>query len=231
MKEIPVSSFLELHQALQGCRNNPLWIFRGQSDVSWKLIPKAGRSPFNRVEDDALFYSWKSDAIQYIADKPRTELEWLAIAQHHGLATRLLDWTRNPLVAAFFAVWENANTDAALFAFFSCEIVAADYDASPFYSETKRNVFVWGPDAISPRIIRQQGIFTVHEPAKTPLYILKGMDELICLRIDKNYRQKLREELAHYGITRATLFPDLEGLANYHNWKIHYEFPNFRQAT
>lgn len=228
MTKVRVTSFSELHQALERCRDNPLWIFRGQSNASWKLVPKAGRTPFDRIEDDALFASWKSDAIQHITEKPGTELEWLAVAQHHGLATRLLDWSRNPLVAAFFAVWEDGNTDAALFAFMSPEMICADYSESPFNSDAKKNVFIWGPDAISTRISRQRGVFTVHQPARTPLYVLNDFEELMCIRIDRRYRSKLREELSYYGITRATLFPDLDGLANHHNWKIHYDFRDLR---
>jgi hypothetical protein len=160
MLKLRIKSFTELHRALERCRDNPLWIFRGQSDVSWKLIPRAGRPPFNNIEDDALFAAWKSDAIQYVTDKPRTELEWLALAQHHGLATRMLDWSRNPLAAAFFAVWEDGDTDAALFAFMTCERVSNDFSESAFESSgKKKNVFIWRPDPISPRISRQQGVF------------------------------------------------------------------------
>lgn len=232
MKNLRVKSFSELHRALERCRDNPFWIFRGQSNASWRLIPKAGRYPFNRVEDDYLFASWKADAIQYIIEKPRTDLEWLAVAQHHGLATRMLDWTRNPLVAAFFAVWDEGTTDAALFAFKPCEVINADYSESPFRrTDERKNVFVWFPDAISTRVSRQWGAFTIHEPPQTSLYILKELEELMCIRIDRRYRNRLREELSYYGITRGTLFPDLDGLASYHNWNIHYEFRDVPERT
>jgi hypothetical protein len=141
------------------------------------------------------------------------------LAQHHGLATRMLDWTRNPLVAAFFAVWEEGGTDAALYGYMCSDMHCGDYAGDPFEPPEEENVYAWRPDAISARISRQQGVFTVHEPPTTPLSRLAD-DKLMCVRIDKGYRAKLREELAYYGITRASLFPDLDGLAEHHNWGI-----------
>ena len=63
-----------------------------------------------------MFESWKLRAIEYLAQRPGSDWEWLAIAQHHGLATRLLDWTRNPLNALWFAVCEQGTEEAVLFA-------------------------------------------------------------------------------------------------------------------
>jgi hypothetical protein len=84
------------------------WIFRGQCDYNWGLIPSIARIPTEfpvDVAEKIANWMFRRRAHHYLEANqiPQTELEWLALMQHHGAPTRLLDWTRSLYVAAFFA--------------------------------------------------------------------------------------------------------------------------------
>jgi hypothetical protein len=85
-------------------------IFRGVKKHHCQLIPSIGRLKTNKIgeitpnDEELILKLFKQKAYGFIKDHISNNLELLSIAQHHGIPTRLLDWTKNPLVAVYFAV-------------------------------------------------------------------------------------------------------------------------------
>jgi hypothetical protein len=95
------------------------WIFRGVSAPEHYPIPSIGREkqygPYKRAQEERLFQEFKHRAVTLIHGPEFDNWHWLAYAQHLGVPTRLLDWTTSPLIAAFFALLGDANTDRAIY--------------------------------------------------------------------------------------------------------------------
>lgn len=188
-------------------------MFRGHADEDWQLLPKAGRKDFEGLDDLKLFYDWRRHASSYVERHLDSEWEWLALAQHHGLATRLLDWTVNPLAAAFLAVIEEYDKNGALF----CFIPGSDLDYIEILTDRiddVKKVLVLRPPHVSPRIIRQVGRFTIHPKPSRPL-TGKSIKKLI---ISKQCKNEIQDGLNYFGINHAALFPDLDGVSRFLNW-------------
>jgi hypothetical protein len=104
------------------------WGYRGQAE-DWPLKPalyrelvdSGGRLPDDEVKayknlESLLLDKFKAYALPHVTSAPNSDFAWLALAQHHGLPTRLLDWTESPLVAMFFALIEKTKCDSVAWA-------------------------------------------------------------------------------------------------------------------
>ena len=188
------------------------FVFRGVRDADYKLVPKVGRlRPYKKSLEKDILYQFKRYARPLLEHDIKNDWELLATAQHCGLPTRLLDWTSNPLVAAFFATEGQGETDGAIYVLNARWLVDTTKQ-SPFQV---RDVMVFQPPHITRRIAAQAGHFTIHPRPAEPLD-RRTIDKLI---IPKRLRRAFQFMLHGYGIHRGTLFPDLDGQAQVIEWE------------
>jgi hypothetical protein len=99
-----IGSVSDLFESFQSF-NEARWAFRrhGTDSVLAASIERVATRP--GIAEDYVMREFRRRAHQYVAAVPRDDddLEWLALMQHHGVPTRLLDWTRSAHIAAFFA--------------------------------------------------------------------------------------------------------------------------------
>jgi hypothetical protein len=219
MKQFRVSRFEGLHQIISERYSSRLAIYRGAQDATkHTLVPSVGRDSvqYNLDLEQNLLQLFKRHAPPYLGQYiPEDDWEWLALAQHHGLPTRLLDWTYNPLTAAFFAVEMPSSTDSVIYVSEAPEIVDTEGTPDPFDID---EVVRYQPDHFTSRISAQAGLFTAH-PDPTKPFKEKSIERIL---IPNEVRDEFKESLYTYGIHRGSLFPDLDGQARFIKW-LHME--------
>ena len=189
-------------------------IYRGVSNSTYPLIPKVGRDRFRQNysldAERLLLRTFKQRAIKYASPHIHSDLEWLALGQHHGLPTRLLDWTSSPLVALYFAVRTPQEFDGVVF----CrQLARSSNEFDPFsIKETKK----YYPPHISPRIPAQNALFTV-EPEPT---VEQKIDSLVKNIISKSHKTSIRRQLSLLGVHDESMFPDLDGACSHLEWRL-----------
>jgi len=226
MQPVLVTSFNELHDVLEKHSTNDT-IFRGVKSVDYPLIPSIGRikwyrqiSP-SRQEREFLFEAFKHRAIPSLEFTPLDNWDWLTLAQHHGLPTRLLDWTLNPLAATYFAVEDDSFTgDSVVYAHSKLKQLDTRRYPDPFEVSSVSYYF---PRYVTRRLIVQAGAFTIHPVPSEPLNIdMDGVERII---IKASARREIKKVLYRYGIHRASLFPDLDGLCAHLKWLREDSYP------
>jgi hypothetical protein len=164
------------------------FLFRGQEDKSWKLLPSIARiferSPLNIVYDAEkealdLFRRQAHESVKLSAFRNQEDpLEWWPHMQHYGAPTRLLDWTSSPYVAAYFASGGSEKTDGVIWFIEGAELWSRMDKAyhmgeitdpnqyiilskeQIFDTKAKRRVFVAYKTYDDKRMLAQQGGYT-----------------------------------------------------------------------
>lgn len=236
MQTITITSFNELITTLQ----NPEYccghvIYRGVKDqINHKLIPSIGRlSDYKKKSlteliehEEHILSLFRHRAYGELAKIPQNDWVWLALAQHHGLPTRLLDWTYSPMVAAFFATEPDLNPDrtikdlpengGAIYVLHDCDYLDAyNSNVNPFSSSM--HSIVYAP-VVTNRIAGQGGMFTIHTDPREEFQIgFEGGDGsprwIHKLVFSKEVASQIQRALYFLGVRKGGIYPDLDGFS------------------
>jgi hypothetical protein len=212
------------------------WLFRGVASHEYKLYPNVGRPgarkmkalgpmAYSETDEVAIFNQFRDVSTPFIQGAP-SEIEWLAIAQHHGMPTRLLDWTESLLVAIWFAVGDYdarpATYDSrtatvrrkvpAIWVARGIQRINDEEKQAPFAISEPRS---FRPPHISPRIAAQSSVLTIHGNPTKPF----THEALWQIRISPKRFFELKKRIDACGINERTLFPGLDGIARDMAWR------------
>jgi hypothetical protein len=230
----------------------PLW-FRGQQDAAWSLEPSLWRSRpvdgrptrYTRQDERNFTHRFRTRAALRLVSNPAYDDHptWLGLMQHYGLPTRMLDWSRSPLIAAFFALRSSLTTKPAPVADGAtvwilrphvlnarlhglsvtpaidsgeCADLVSDAftDAKRESSNRRRDVMSVMATEVDMRMFVQQGAFTIH-PGPGALNDHPSADEFLSqIVIPAESRQSFAREVDLCGFRQGDIFPDLGHLAD-----------------
>lgn len=200
-------------------------LFRGHGNVGWALEPQIDRLlPPSCEIDDYAFERWAQEALALeefsrlgasaLMGHSYTDWELLAVARHHGVPTRLLDWSANPLIALYFAATVEPDLDGIVWCLDSdFDLVDLVLGKEEHGDPLKiRETLVFDPPHLHPRLKAQSSVFTVHPPVLSAGEQRWNSDRMEAVRIPKAFKPQMRAHLEKLGINRIRLFPDLDGI-------------------
>lgn len=208
--------------------------YRGHADQRWELKPSALRpvTADTRRRALKLVQEFKRLGVMRLTMPPpaNDELQWVGIAQHYGLPTRLLDWTENPAIALYFAT-RNPDADGEVIILNPIDLnrpiapreprifdpgqdralIETFFGIGSHPRARKRSVIAINPVYNSERITLQKGTFTLHGDLSAALDATKA-PSLVSIPVLKQHKAKLAAELARIGIEEMSIFPEPEHL-------------------
>jgi hypothetical protein len=247
---VRLDSWEEFLQAITSTRYSN-WAFRGERDERWPLYSAISRYFRNfgvhiqawPEQERRILRIFKRKAHVYLAQPPDPDddFQWLALMQHHGAPTRLIDFTWSPYVAAFFAL-ERTLGDGVVWAMNPARLASSRVPRRSkvdprvkgnfrkhFLKGTERFIWMGEPQTMNRRLIAQSATFALPGVLDAPVEeILSGYPEseniLAKFILPNHVREVGMRELYRMNITYASLFPDLDGLAKSMGYELEFHW-------
>lgn len=207
------------------------FLFRGQESNRWRLrtafhrTGRANLAKFMRQDVNALHRHLTGlTTHRFNMQDPLDYAAFLALVQHHGYPTPLLDWTMSPFIAAYFAFrnsrLKDLPSDAKVRIFvFDAVLWNGSFERAGVLSPAFLHLTLLEPYALNnPRVLPQQGYSTVTNIDDLEWYIpskeTDGRRFLTAIDIPVSARPQVLRELELMGINAGSLFPGLDGACN-----------------
>ena len=260
METVHIANWNEFVSLTSACNG---WAFRGLPDADWQLRSSLSRYLTSFVPDMATWRQREERALRIFRRKAHNylpdasvlvdDIRCLALMQHHGAPTRMLDFTKSPFVAAFFALYRTTRS-AAVYALDTPTLwrAAPLHDATLrrelidpringnferyFAGNNKEMIWIGEPEQMDRRLVAQSGTFVVPGVLDKPLdAIIRGYESggalLKKIVLPPSIREEAMLSLYRMNITHATLFPGLDGLARSIGYELEITWPGYSTAS
>ena len=245
---VTVDSLSELMNAIEiaqyELRSAELW-YRGHCSSRWKLHPSLYRgmheSMYKNIRrwsrERTMFVKFQCAAYSRGKDLPNQDniSQWLCLMRHFGLSTRLLDWTRSPLVACYFALREKPIKTPTIWILDPDKLnnhyetiapVLTLRDRTPderlarhlsnvlVEGEEEKSILAVHPPEVDNRILSQRSVFTIHGRPEPLQKINIKKSYLYRINLSKTAARNISKSLKIFGYDDTVMFPDLGHLAD-----------------
>ena len=217
MQEIRLESFTHYIELTQF--NGVFNLFRGVSDSTYRLESSFGRrfkmyveNGIEKADDwrilEACWVTRFTDMSHPLIGNFSNDWEKIAMMQHHGLPTRLLDWSLNPMIGLFFAT-SKSGVDGSVYLFPAGAEIALRPESNNCPTPLECNeVRVYAPKHTTPRMTTQSCVFSFHPD---PFEIFEP-ECITKVQIPMELKSALRLQLNHLGFDHYFVFQDLDNL-------------------
>ena len=233
-----VSEFLNHIKEITYDNGQVSW-YRGHFDERWELKPSVWRD-FDRKEEREMNHEflWKAKSRTNNPPNEKDWSAWLSMMQHYGLPTRLLDWSKSPLIALYFAinkyyrtkitqthasVWvlfpgqlnQVSNSESFIYSIYT-EIARKMIEpafVNPKYTVENESIIAVSAVETDMRMLTQQSAFTIHSSQLGLEKYTENEKYLKKIIIPSEFIDEMAFELELLGYRPSQVFPDLEHLS------------------